>query len=222
VSRSRNPGGRRPNSRQYRQASRNHIPPKISIFIKLDKGLSMFLRVVPDYAAILGLFYLLLSISVIQARRRRKVSLGTGGAHELERRIRVHGNFSEYVPLTLLLLAMADIRGAVFWLLHPLCICLLAGRLIHAWGLSRPPEVNGYRVVGMGLTFVALAGAAALLLSWIIGAFAASCACTLARGGIRTRPIVPNAPASTTANQDGCRSPQPKGLAIPTRITRPF
>ena len=67
----------------------------------------MTLRVVPLYAAMLALLFVLLSVNVIRARRSHRVTLGVAGNVDLERQVRVHANFAEYVPLTLLLLAMA-------------------------------------------------------------------------------------------------------------------
>jgi uncharacterized membrane protein YecN with MAPEG domain len=94
------------------------------------------------------------------------VTLGSGGVGELERRIRVHANFAEYVPFSLLLLAMAELRGLPKPALHVLCGCLVVGRLLHAWGVSRPREDPRIRVSGMILTFIAMSGASiGLLLS---------------------------------------------------------
>jgi len=124
----------------------------------------MTLHIVPGYAAALALFYVLLSIGVIRNRRHYKVSLGVGGAGELERSMRAHGNFAEYAPFTLLLLAMAELQGSPAAALHLLSLCLVAGRLFHAWGLSRPADVNRFRTVGMALTFAAMTGGAVLVL----------------------------------------------------------
>ena len=44
-------------------------------------------------------------------------------------------------------------------------LILVAGRLIHAIGVSRQPEVPGSRTLGMGLTFAALIIAAMLNLA---------------------------------------------------------
>ena len=124
----------------------------------------MGLSIVPLYAAILALLFALLSIYVIRGRGRYQVAIGSGGSPELEHRIRVHANFAEYVPFTLLLLSMAELRGASAILLHVMCLCLLSGRFLHAWGVSQPSENLRFRQVGVGLTFTALIGAAITLL----------------------------------------------------------
>jgi uncharacterized membrane protein YecN with MAPEG domain len=125
----------------------------------------MRLQIIPYYAAALGLLYVLLAVRVIRARNEHRVALGTGGVAALERRIRVHGNFAEYVPFALLLLAFAELRGVAPLLLNGLAICLVLGRLLHAWGVSDPAENTRLRVAGMVLTFAALAGAALTILA---------------------------------------------------------
>lgn len=122
------------------------------------------LTVVPVYAAILALLFLALSVRVIVDRRRQRVGFGTGGNAILERRIRVHANFCEYVPLALLLLAMAELRGAGHLWLHALCVSLVIGRLAHAIGLARPGTDDVGRIVGMTGSQTAILGGAMLIL----------------------------------------------------------
>ena len=114
----------------------------------------------PYYAALLALLYLALSIRTIRVRRQHRVPVGDGGAAALARAMRAHGNFAEYVPLTLLLLFFVETGGA-----SPLWVQLLSGRCLHAYGISQPQEDYRYRVSGMSLTFGALSGAAVLILA---------------------------------------------------------
>ena len=79
----------------------------------------------------------------------------------MERRIRAHGNFAEYVPLTLLMILFDEIRGLSPLAVHVLSLCLIIGRLCHAWGVSRQERPFVFRVGGMGLTLTTL-GLAAL------------------------------------------------------------
>ncbi|HEV2555830.1 MAG TPA: MAPEG family protein [Bosea sp. (in: a-proteobacteria)] len=124
----------------------------------------MTLTIVPVYAALLALLFVMLSLAVVRQRRSGRVAIGTAGDRELERRVRVHGNFAEYTPLALLLLAMAEIRGAPGLLLHGLCLCLLLGRASHAWGVSHLDEDLRFRVAGMVATFATLIAAALTIL----------------------------------------------------------
>lgn len=124
----------------------------------------MVLRVVPYYGAGLALLFIVLSVNVIRHRGATRVALGTGGDPILERRARVQANFAEYVPLALLLLAMAELRGTAPWLLHLLGGVLLLGRLSHAWGMSQSEENLRFRATGMAATFGVLTAATVILL----------------------------------------------------------
>jgi uncharacterized membrane protein YecN with MAPEG domain len=120
--------------------------------------------IVPVYAAIFAILFVTLSLRVIRSRRSTRVALGTGGNTTLERRIRVQGNFAEYVPLALILFAFIELQGWSRWLVHGLCLALLAGRLLHAYGVSQAAEDFRIRVTAMALTFSSLLVAATLLL----------------------------------------------------------
>lgn len=125
----------------------------------------MNMAITPLYAALLAALFVILSLRVILLRRTAGVGLGDGGNAQLLRRQRVHANFAEYAPFTLLLMALAEWQGAPGWSLHLLGLLLTAGRLLHALGVSRTPERYGLRVTAMSLTFAALSlGALANLL----------------------------------------------------------
>jgi uncharacterized protein len=64
--------------------------------------------VVPFYAGIFALMYFFLTMRVARRRGQMRIPLGSGGDAELERRIRAHGNFIEYVPLALILLGFME------------------------------------------------------------------------------------------------------------------
>ena len=86
-------------------------------------------------ASVLTLFYVQLSLHVIRLRKLHQVSVGTGGVEVLERAIRAHGNFAEYVPLSLVLMALLEINGAPSLLVAALGACLVMGRYLHAKGM---------------------------------------------------------------------------------------
>lgn len=116
----------------------------------------MTLAITPLYAGIIGLLFVLLSVLVITARGQARVSMGDGGDQLLIRRIRVQANCAEYAPLGLILLGMAELQGAPGWVVHLLGLMLLLGRVLHAVGFGRVPEIMWMRVVGMALTFAML------------------------------------------------------------------
>ena len=123
------------------------------------------LSITAFYAALLAVLFLFLSVRVIGWRRERRVEFGHGDDIELLRRMRVHANFAEYVPFTLLLMALAESMAPPHLLLHLAGLMLVVGRLLHAYGVSQSPTVMRYRVWGMWLTFAALGLAAIICLS---------------------------------------------------------
>jgi uncharacterized membrane protein YecN with MAPEG domain len=120
--------------------------------------------IVPTYAAILVLIFVFLSARVIQMRNSEKIVLGSGGNLTLERRIRVHGNFAEYVPFAILLLAFMEIQQHSRYVIHILCLVLVVARVIHAFGVTPIQDNLPMRVAGAALTFLVLVAAALALL----------------------------------------------------------
>lgn len=112
--------------------------------------------VVTFYAGILGLVALVLAGFVVRQRFRTRTDLGTGGHAALERAIRVHGNFIEYVPLILLLLLLLELGGLRPLWLHLMGIALTLGRILHAWGLTLSSGTSAGRFLGTALTWTAL------------------------------------------------------------------
>lgn len=105
------------------------------------------------YAGVLGLLAQLLAVVVIRGRGRHRVGIGDGGNEELGRAIRVFGNFSEYVPLVLLMLGMLEALGMPRWTIHGGGAILVAARLLHARALMASSGSSFGRVAGMALTF---------------------------------------------------------------------
>jgi uncharacterized membrane protein YecN with MAPEG domain len=117
-------------------------------------------------ASISAIIFIKLSLAVIGLRRRNKVGLGSGGHEDLERAIRAQGNFAEYVPLGLILIACLELNGAP-WIAPALTgIGLIVGRLIHAKGINEPPPNFSNRVLGMKFTLYTLVVLVGLNLSW--------------------------------------------------------
>lgn len=120
--------------------------------------------VVPFYAGILALIYFFLTMRVSFYRRRSGILIGSGGDAEIERRIRAHGNFIEYVPLALILLGFMEAQRNSIYVLHALCLLLLIGRICHAIAISREDQPRPPRFVGMMLTGLVLIIAALALI----------------------------------------------------------
>ncbi|MGR3513456.1 MAG: MAPEG family protein [Paracoccaceae bacterium] len=127
----------------------------------------MPLTITSLFAALLGAWYLVLTVRVILTRRSEGVSLGSGDSKALERRVRAHGNCAEYVPLAIVLLALLELQGTAGWLLVTLGGILLIGRLLHGYALSFT-SYSPLRVPGMGLTLLALGSMVLVLLGQVL------------------------------------------------------
>jgi len=119
-------------------------------------------------ASVLTIIFIKLSFTVIGLRRKNKVGLGSGGHEDLERAIRAQGNFAEYVPFGIILIACLELNGAPWWLVAIPGITLIIGRLIHAKGINVPPPDFTKTVLGMKFTFNTLISLVVLNLSWAL------------------------------------------------------
>lgn len=120
------------------------------------------------FSSLLSAIYIKLAFNVISLRHENKVSLGSGGSSDLEKAIRAHGNFSEYVPMSLILMGSLEINGAPWWLVTLWGSTLITGRIFHAMGISQdPPNINN-RVRGMKFTINTLIGLIVSNLGWVI------------------------------------------------------
>ena len=128
----------------------------------------VLIPITSKYAGALGLIYVFLMLSVIMRRLKVNVSLGTG-------------NDSLLVPLCVICLALIEIGGAPFWVLHSLAAPLVFGRLAHAYAFYNDPILMLGRVLGTAITVTFLCYASAILLfgvSWlaiIVGSIISIC-----------------------------------------------
>lgn len=124
----------------------------------------MTLAITSFYAAILALLYVVLAALVIRQRFKHRVGLGTGQEPQLLQTVRMHGNFAEYVPFLLILVALLELQQAEQWQLHLVAGLTLADRVLHAIGLWRSSGTSVPRFLGMISTFTALIVGAVFLL----------------------------------------------------------
>lgn len=87
----------------------------------------------------------------------------------LQRKVRAYGNFTEYVPLALLLIIALELMQAT-WLVWLLGSALTVGRIAHAWGLIKTYGPSPGRAIGFCLTlFVYIVGSIACIYYGIQG-----------------------------------------------------
>jgi uncharacterized membrane protein YecN with MAPEG domain len=108
------------------------------------------------YAGLLGILFFYLSALVVKGRLSKNVLLGDGGDHHFQQVIRAHGNFSEYTPIVLILLFIAEVNISHPIVLHLAGSALLAGRFLHAFGMRHHSGSSWQRASGILLTFASL------------------------------------------------------------------
>lgn len=114
------------------------------------------------WVALAAIALIWLSLPIALHRKRSQTSLGDGGDPALQRRIRAQGNFTEYVPLALLVIGTVEATGWSAWIVWALGALMAIGRVLHAWGIlgrTLPP-----RAYGMIATFLTLLIGAGLIL----------------------------------------------------------
>lgn len=129
------------------------------------------LHLVAIYAGVNIFLLLALALMVVGARRRTKVSLGTGDDESLLRATRVHGNAAEYIPAGLVGLSILGVMNpeAPQWAIHLCGGLLTAGRLLHAIGFSGNSGVSFGRAAGTMLTWTAFIATGGLLIAFGAG-----------------------------------------------------
>jgi len=134
------------------------------------------------YASCLGIVLIALSFNVIRYRRRNRVALGESSDFDLTRAIRAHGNFVEYAPIFLVMLAIAEFQNLPAYAIHALGILFVTGRLAHAYSVIKHERyMDGviqhnptWRMVGMICTFNVLGILSIILLIQLLSNIFAS------------------------------------------------
>lgn len=137
---------------------RKLINNKPNLKYSKDSGMTISLL----YGGLLAIWFIVLSIRVVLGRAGENPKLGDGGIDALQRKIRGHANFSEYVPITIILIGFLEISHAPTWQLHMLGLSLLIGRLLHGYAFSFTSHFVFGRSAGILLTFFALFSAGVL------------------------------------------------------------
>lgn len=122
----------------------------------------MLLPITSLYVGLLGLLLLLLSLRVVYFRLYLRIDIGDGEQRKVQQAIRVQGNFTEYVPMIMLMVGLCEIQGLNPVILHAIGAALVFARVMHAIGLSRRSGPSFPRFVGSSLTFFLLFSTSAL------------------------------------------------------------
>ena len=119
------------------------------------------------YAGILGLIFAALTFRVGPMRAKLGIPLYDGGNKELGLEIRRHGNFTEYVPLALILMALLEMTGVAQNVIHAMGSALVVGRILHPIGLNWESATSALRGVGAAATLLVIVVASI----WLIYTF---------------------------------------------------
>ena len=106
------------------------------------------------YAGVLGILMILLAMRVSGARVKYKSSIGLDSSPELFEAIRRHGNFIEWVPFALVLMALCESNGLPKIYLHAAGISLVVARVLHPFGLKHDVMPHPFRAIGSGVTML--------------------------------------------------------------------
>jgi uncharacterized membrane protein YecN with MAPEG domain len=118
------------------------------------------------YAGLLAYMYLILTIRVTRNRHQKRIGILEGDDQEMAQAIRVHGNFSEYVPIILILMALSELNDLPPYFLHVMGIVVLGSRISHAIGLTQTTKGGKFRVYGMYATAFVLVIGGGVAIVW--------------------------------------------------------
>lgn len=106
------------------------------------------------YASILAILIIWLAVQVIKQRRLNQVAYADGGVEVLQIARSAQSNATEYIPITLILMALLEFNSAYPTWIHLTGIIFVIGRIIHARGILK--EDLKRRVRGMQVTFLVI------------------------------------------------------------------
>ena len=107
------------------------------------------------YAVALTLIGSYLAFRVGSLRGKTGISIWYGDDQQLALEMRRHGNFVEFVPLALILMAILELNGISAWVLHAAGVLLVVSRILHPMGLEAESISNPLRGIGAGGTLLA-------------------------------------------------------------------
>ena len=123
--------------------------------------LPLLLPITLSTAVFGAMFQLWLTALVTAHRLRTNISLLDGGDALLTQRIRAHANFTETVPMALLLMLLLELARWDSALLAGCAVLLMVGRWLHAFGILKPAarkarKARKARQVGMVCTLTSI------------------------------------------------------------------
>ncbi len=109
-------------------------------------------------ASVLGLMFVWLSARVIGGRVANQVGIGDSGNTDLLYRIRTQGNFTEYVPIFLIVLGLVEASGGNRAALMVVAGVFLVARVLHVPGMGAEANIR-FRQAGIIGSFTCIVAA---------------------------------------------------------------
>ncbi len=124
------------------------------------------MRITLATSVVLAALFIMLSVRVMVLRTKMSISLGSldpvsfsvGDEHKaspLFVATRSHANFSEYVPLSLLMLGLIEYDGSPQLVVMMMAALLVLGRVLHPFGMNQTAP-NVFRAGGITLNLLML------------------------------------------------------------------
>lgn len=107
------------------------------------------------FTIIFIIFYLILTIITIKARKSTKVAYGDDGNKELIKAVRAHGNFFEFTVFFIISSFLLEILDASQIYVLFINIVFLIGRISHAYSMLKEKII--FRMIGMMATLISYA-----------------------------------------------------------------
>ncbi len=126
----------------------------------------MMLPITTLLACGIAILFLALSWIVIKQRGRSGSSLGDNGDEALIRKIRAHANLTEFAPLLILLVGLAELKSGAPLVVGTIAAAFMLGRLMHGYALA----VSNHSPIGRagGFLLSALSIAAAVIYNLVL------------------------------------------------------
>ena len=122
------------------------------------------------YVGVLAIMMALLVVNIVRKRFKNRVGLGDGGVDELQQAIRIHGNFTEMVPMILIIMVLFEVLKFSPFLIHVFGVVLILSRVLHFMGVSKTPYSSKGRAGGTMLALLLLViGGLLLILNFMTG-----------------------------------------------------
>lgn len=120
------------------------------------------------YAGLLMLIMAYLGFKIGRLRDSTGISIFWGDNMDVAVAMRRHANFTENIPMALVLMALVELNGGNAIFLHVIGVVLVLARIAHPIGLQHDSIAHPLRAVGAGGTFLAMIVLAGMALWQVI------------------------------------------------------